>query len=154
MTAPLDKLHDFYQPPPPSWRPQTIGWYAVFAIAALLVLWFAGHLIRRWIADRYRREALHELAQVRPEQLSELLKRTALSLWPSESVASLSGDAWLKFLDESAHSNLFQSAPASLLEEIALRPVSLSSEEESALRNAAATWIRKHRRPGRQHVQA
>jgi len=154
MTAPLDKLHDFYQPPPPSWRPQTIGWYAVFAIAALLLLWLAVHLIRRWIADRYRREALHELAQARPEQLSELLKRTALSLWPREKVASLSGDAWLKFLDGSARNDLFQSAPASLLEEIALRPVSLSSEDESAVRKAAATWIRKHRKPGRPHGQA
>jgi hypothetical protein len=153
MTAPLDKLHDFYQPALPSWRPQTIGWYVVFGIAALLLLWLAVHIIRRWLADRYRREALRELAQTRPEELSELLKRTALSLWPREAVASLSGEAWLRFLDESARSELFQSAPASLLEEIALRPVSLSSEDESALRNAAALWIRKHRRSGgRPHV--
>jgi Domain of unknown function (DUF4381) len=154
MTAPLDKLHDFYQPPPPSWRPQTIGWYVVFAIAALLLLWLVVHLIRRWIADRYRREALHELAHARPEQLSELLKRTALSGWPREKVASLSGATWLKFLDDSAHIALFQRAPASMLEEIALRHVSLSTEDESALRQAAATWIRMHRRPGRPHVQA
>jgi hypothetical protein len=154
MTAPLDKLHDFYQPPPPSWRPQTIGWYVVFAIAALLLLWLAVYLIRQWLANRYRREALHELAQAKPEQFSELLKRTALSLWPREKVASLSGDAWLKFLDNSARSDLFQSAPASLLEEIALRPISLSTEEESALRKAVATWIGKHRKPGKPHVQA
>ncbi len=153
MTAPLDKLHDFCQPPPPSWRPQTIGWYVVFAIAALLVLWLAMHLVRRWLANRYRREALHELAQARPEQLSELLKRTALSAWSREKVASLSGAAWLKFLDDSARSHLFQSTPAGLLEEIALRPVSLSTEDESAVRKAAATWIKKHRKPGRQHVQ-
>jgi hypothetical protein len=57
MRAPLDNLHDFYQPPPPSWRPQTIGWFVVFAIAALLVLWLVVHLFRRWRANRYRREA-------------------------------------------------------------------------------------------------
>jgi hypothetical protein len=74
MTAPLDKLHDFYQPSPPSWRPQTIGWYVVFAIAALLLLWLVIHLVRRWIANRYRREAMRELAHARPEQLSALLK--------------------------------------------------------------------------------
>ena len=92
MTAPLDKLHDFYQPPPPSWRPQTIGWYVVFAIAALLLLWLVVHLMRRWIANRYRREAMRELVSANPEQLSELLKRTALSAWPREKVAALSGE--------------------------------------------------------------
>ena len=43
-TAPntaLDKLHDYYQPAPPTWTPQTIGWYVLFGIVALLLLWFA-----------------------------------------------------------------------------------------------------------------
>jgi hypothetical protein len=145
MNPPLEKLHDFYQPSPPSWRPQTIGWYVVFAIVFLLLLWLAAHLIRRWIADRYRREALRELVFTRPEHLSELLKRTALSAWPREKVAALSGEDWLRFLDGSAQSDLFQSAPANRLEEVALNPIPVSSEEEAALRDAAATWIRSHR---------
>ena len=148
MTAPLDRLHDFYQPPPPSWLPQTIGWYVVFTIAALLFLWFVVHGVRRWIANRYRREAIRELALARPEEMSELLKRTALSAWPRESVAALSGQAWLKFLDDSARSQLFQTAPANRLEDLALAPTPISHEDEAALRTAAATWIRRH------HVQA
>jgi Domain of unknown function (DUF4381) len=148
MRVPLDKLNDFYQPPPPSWRPQTVGWYVVFAIATILLLWLAVHLIRRWIADRYRRAAIRELASARPEHLSELLKRTALSAWPREKVAALSGEAWLKFLDDSAGGDTFQRAPANLLEDLALNPAPLSHEDEAALRDAAATWIRRH------HVQA
>lgn len=145
MTAPLDKLHDFYQPPPPAWTPQTIGWYAVFAIAGLLVLWMAIHFIRKWFARGYRREALRELALSPPNQFSTLLKRTALAAWPREKVASLNGAAWLDFLDRSVSGSLFQRAPGNCIEEIALRNITLSVEDEQELRRLAAEWIRRHR---------
>jgi hypothetical protein len=157
MRAPLENLHDFYQPPPPSWRPQTIGWYVVFAIVALLLLWLAVHLFRRWRLNRYRREALKELTQVDANELSALLKRTALSVWPREEVASLSGAAWLTFLGNSARKPLFENAPANRIEEVAFSVTPLSGEDESALRKAAASWIRQHKPPyqqGRSHVSA
>jgi Domain of unknown function (DUF4381) len=145
MIAPLDKLHDFYQPPPPSWRPQTPTWYALFAIIALLLLWFIIREIKKWIANRYRREALRGLAALPPERFSELLKRTALSAWPREKVAPLSGQPWLNFLDTSAPGDLFHHAPADRIEEIALRSEKLSTEDERSLRETIATWIRRHR---------
>ena len=145
MTAPLDKLHDFYQPPPPAWTPQTIGWYVVFAILALLVIWMTIHSLCRWLANRYRREALRELALLQPEQFSTLLKRTALSAWPREKVASLSGEAWINFLNESAKNNSFHQIPGNRIEEIALRSQTLSSEDEQTLRKITAEWIRRHR---------
>jgi hypothetical protein len=145
MSAPLDNLHDFYQPPPPAWTPQTIGWYVLFAVAGLLVLWMIVHLVRRWFADRYRREALRELALLQPEQFSALLKRTALAVWPREQVASLSGEAWLAFLNRSADGNLFHLAPADCIEEMAFRSVNLSREDELSLRQATSQWIRRHR---------
>ena len=74
MSGPLDKLHDFYQPLPPAWTPQTIGWYVLFAVAGLVVLWLVVHTVRRWFRNRYRREALHELALLPAEQFSTLLK--------------------------------------------------------------------------------
>ena len=145
MSAPLDKLHDFYQPPPPPWTPQTIGWYAVFAIAGLLLLWAVVHGVRRWTANRYRREALRELAHTPADGTSALLKRAALSAWPREKVAPLSGDAWLSFLSVTSGEESFQRTPANRMEEIALRPSALSSEEEAALRRVAGNWIRRHR---------
>jgi len=145
MTAPLDKLHDFYQPPPPAWTPQTIGWYVVFAIAGLLVVWMIVHNIRRWFTNRYRREALRELVVLTPDQFSSLLKRTALATWPREKVASLSGDSWLSFLSETGGNSLFQHAPGNRIEEVALRPTTISSEDEEQLRKLTAEWIRRHR---------
>jgi Domain of unknown function (DUF4381) len=145
MSAPLDGLHDFYQSPPPAWTPQTVGWYVLFAITGLFIIWLAVHFITRWFANRYRREALRELALLEPNQFSELLKRTALAVWPRERVASLSGDSWLMFLNESAGDDAFHHSPANRIEEIALRPEPLTSEDEHALRAAVAAWIRGHR---------
>ena len=145
MSAPLYKLHDFYQPPPPSWIPQTIGWYVVFAIAGIGILLLAIHSLRRWLGNRYRREALRELALLPPEQFSTLLKRTALTVWPRDKVASLSGEAWLRFLNSTADGDLFQRAPGNSIEELALRSMTVSGDDEQELRKIAAAWIRRHR---------
>ena len=144
-TAALDKLHDYYRPAPPAWTPQTVGWYLVFTIIAILLLWFVIHTIRRWLANRYRREALRELAIATPDQFSVLLKRTALAAWPREKVASLSGDAWLQFLGDAATTESFQSAPGNRIEELALYGDVTSAGDEQALRAIAAEWIRRHR---------
>jgi hypothetical protein len=145
VTAQLNKLHDFYQPPPPPWVPQTIGWYIIFAIVGILLLWAVVHFIRSWIANRYRREALRELALTPADGISALLKRAALSAWPRESVAPLSGNAWLSFLSTTAGDDSFRHIPGNRLEEIALTPSSLSAEDEDALRRIASHWIRRHR---------
>ena len=145
MTAPLDRLHDFYQPAPPAWTPHTIGWYCLFAIAGMLTLWLAIRGARRWLHNRYRRRALRELALLPPEQFSTLLKRTALAAWPREKIASLTGDAWLNFLNQTAENGGFQRAPGNRIEEISFRPMALSHDDEQALRTVAAAWIRRHR---------
>lgn len=145
MTAPMDKLHDFYQPPAPPWTPQTVGWCVVFAIIGLLLLWCVVHLIRRWNANLYRREALRELTQTPADGISALLKRSALSAWPRERVAPLSGEAWLSFLSTTSGDHSFQRSPGNRLEEIALRPAAVSAEDEEGLRRIAAHWIRRHR---------
>lgn len=144
MSTPLDRLHNFSQPPP-AWTPQTIGWYVLFAIAGIFVLWIAVHAIRRWFANRYRRAALRNLALLPPIQFSALLKSTALAVWPRERVASLTGMAWLEFLNKTGAGELFAAAPGNRIEEIALRPAALSSEDEQELRRLTAEWVRRHR---------
>jgi hypothetical protein len=108
-------------------------------------LWFAIQAIRRWRANRYRREALRELALAGPDQFSALLKRTALAAWPRGKVASLTGNAWLKFLSDAGATESFQSAPGNRIEELAFRAGPASVEDEQTLRAAVAEWIRRHR---------
>jgi Domain of unknown function (DUF4381) len=145
VTGPLDKLHDFYQPAPPSWMPQTIGWYVVFGLIGLFLLWMLIHYLRRWFANRYRRESLRELALLPPEQFSSLLKRTALTAWPREKVAALNGEAWINFLNTTVSGGLFDRSPGNRVEEAALRPITFSGDEEQELRKLTSDWIRRHR---------
>ena len=141
----LNKLHDFYQPPPPAWTPQTIGWYILFALAIITILWLMIRAVRRWAANRYRRESLRELVTLPMDQLSTLLKRTALVAWPRKQIASLNGPAWLQFLDASAGIDSFQRSPGDSIEDLALQPTVLSDADEQELRQLAAEWIRRHR---------
>jgi Domain of unknown function (DUF4381) len=141
----LDRLHGFNQPPPVPWTPQTLGWDIVFGILALLIVWLTIRKIRHWRQNRYRREALRELISTSPEQLSGLLKRTALAAWPREQVASLSGDKWIGFLAESSAMPAFRENPGRLIEQIAFASASLSSEDEVVLKDLSAQWIRRHR---------
>ena len=145
MTAPLDTLHGFYEPPPPSWTPQTVAWYCTFALAAIAATCALVWMIRKRIRDRYRREALHALETTRADGFSALLKRTALSAWPRDEVASLSGAAWLHFLDHAMTDSGFLVSPGNRVEAIAFGVADIPAEDEAALRQMTARWIRRHR---------
>jgi hypothetical protein len=140
----LSGLHDFVQPPSPSWMPQTIGWYVLFALLAALILFFTAGAIRHWWKNRYRREALRELQTAPLTQLSEILKRTALLTWPRAKVASLTGKSWLDFLAGSSGIADFQSAPGDRIETSALSNTSLNQNDQQRLRQLASDWVKKH----------
>jgi hypothetical protein len=142
---PLDKLHDFYRPQPPSWAPQTLGWYIVFALLLLLAVWGAWHVFATWRRNRYRREALSELEHVEISALPALLKRTALAAWPRERVASLSGETWLRFLGEHGNDNTFSGGIGQRLLDLDYCGSQLEPAEETAVRESASKWIRRHR---------
>ena len=147
-SAGIERLHGFVQPPLPSWMPQTIGWYVVLALAAVILAWQALKWYRAWRKDRYRRQALAELVNTNPEQLSALLKRTALSAWPRNRIASLTGGEWLRFLNDSTDQPLFERPPANAIEDMAFGKTPLSSADVEELRRTSGEWIRRH------HVRA
>ena len=126
--------------------PQTAGWYVLFALLALAAGFQLIKWIREWKRNRYRRAALRELPHTRIEDLSALLKRTALAAWPREDVASLTGESWLQFLNRTADQPLFETNPGSEIEEVAVRESSLLNPQgEGELRQRAEAWIRRHR---------
>jgi hypothetical protein len=141
----LDHLHDFYQPPPPSWMPQTIGWYIVFGLLALLAVWAAWRMLMRWRHNRYRREALRELEHTEVSGIPVLLKRVALAAWPREQVAPLSGESWLQFLETHGGKGAFAKDTGRLLVELDYHQAAPTDADEHAIREAAGDWIRRHR---------
>jgi len=103
-------LRDIHLPEAISWWPPAPGWWMLLAlilVVILLVWWWQ----RRKAALRVRVAALAEWEQLmvtfQHEQnvsqlvqgLSVLLRRVSLSYYPREAVAGISGEAWLRYLD-------------------------------------------------------
>lgn len=154
----LAGLHDIVTPETVSYGPQTVGWYIVLAALLTVAGWLAVRAWRRARAERYRRLALGELAAIeaaagdparRSEALSALpalLKRAALARVPRERVASLSGDAWLAFLERTGPGAFTATASTRLAALSYARPDQPVSDDEcAALVTGARHWIRLHR---------
>lgn len=160
LAAALRGLADIALPPDVSMLPQTWAWAV---LAALLLLAIAAALWR-WLryreANRYRREALGELRRIEKDirtakgrgdalaALSALLKRTALAVWPRETVANLSGRGWTGFLDGHSGGPVFPAASAHFFEEAEYRGsaalASVPEAEAQAHLAAARHWIEAH----------
>ena len=104
----LNTLRDIHTPPPVSWWPPAPGWWLLLALV-LIALWTSWWV---WRARPWRRQALRELQELELEfgvtgdvakcvaQVSVLLRRVALSVRTPAASAALTGDAWLKYLDQ------------------------------------------------------
>jgi hypothetical protein len=124
-------LRDIHLPPPISWWPPAPGWWA---LAALL---FGSVILLAWLWRRHRKErivrnlALASLAAIedsqadaraRLQQLAIVMRRTCLSVYPRTAVAGLTGEAWLRFLDQPLGREAFTRGAGALLVDGAYRP--------------------------------
>jgi hypothetical protein len=157
----LNGLREITLPPPPSYRPQTIGWAILGGIALIALTLWSIQQYRRWHRNRYRRAALHRLTELEQlaqqsttrvaalRELSELLKRTALAAYPREQVAPLYGDDWLTFLDRTYNGNGFAQGDGRLLAQLAYQPSEslerLPADIIVGLFGNVRRWIRLHR---------
>ena len=108
---PLAELRDIHLPDAISWWPPAPGWWILALVIILLVSFAIVRQVRNYLHNRYRTEAVLVLdaawqqfqrdhnTQAYLWQLTELLKRTALTAYPDVPVSGLQGQQWLKFLD-------------------------------------------------------
>ena len=137
----LDQLAEPAAPPPVPLTPQTWGWAVLAALAAALVIWLIARAVRHYHANAYRRAALAELEACGndPAKVAAILRRAALAAWPRDRVASLTGDAWARFLHETGG---FAEEQGAVLRNAPWQPAPAPSP---ALRQAAEEWVRHHR---------
>ena len=105
-------LRDLHLPEPIDWWPLAPGWWLLIALALFGLGWL---LLLAWRKRRFnapRRYAIRALAEFEAEyltkrnpvalgrQVSLLLRRGMLAYAPRHEVAGLTGDSWLKWLDQ------------------------------------------------------
>lgn len=96
-------LEPLILPNAPDWFPLAWGWWAMLAAIVLFVL--GVYLYAKWRKKRLlaKKTALKLLTQsVTPHTPSfalEILRQAALSYFPREDIAPLTGMAWYEFLD-------------------------------------------------------
>ncbi|WP_392538341.1 DUF4381 domain-containing protein [Legionella sp. 227] len=155
-TDPLAQLKDIHLPTPIGWWPLAPGWYILMGLIlfiAILLAYSAYKRHRHALAKKHALLLLHEyLKNYEKEQnsslasahISELLRRVALVYYPRERVASLHGEEWLKFLNETSKGldfyvvkEMLLDAPFKTGETMDLKP----------LFTTAQLWIKQRRVP-------
>jgi hypothetical protein len=96
----------------------TLGWKVLFVIVFLTILFIAYKYYLKYKHNAYRREAIAEIqALIKNETESSsaliskimfLIKQTALQTYDRKTVASLEGEKWLDFLDNSLNKSFYK----------------------------------------------
>ena len=124
---PLVNLKDIHLPPPVSFWPPAPGWW-ILAVLLISFLFFGGvRFYRRHKKKKPKTEALRILKNlqilyensqdevVSLRNLSNLLRRTALTFYDNDEVASLQGSSWLEFLDKTGKTKEFSQGAGKVL---------------------------------------
>jgi hypothetical protein len=150
----LAALQELPLPNPVPYTPQTAGWWIVAALLLLLLAWGAWRWHKRRLANRYRVEALQELAEIErtlkqepaaASRLPALVKRVALVSAPRADAAALSGESWLQWLERTLPHAGFLDAPGRLLPQLAYgSPQAADPQTLKALLVLVRRWIKEH----------
>ncbi|MEN8201587.1 MAG: DUF4381 domain-containing protein [Bacteroidota bacterium] len=142
----------------PFWPPAP-GWYVLAGLLMLLLVFLATRWVVHRRRNRYRVTALQQLNEIErraggiPDQkellaLNSLLKKTALTVYPREEVASLTGKDWMAFLAENCRDAEPGDVVESLLTRATFQPpgeTKIDTGDWKALLFFSERWIRHHR---------
>jgi hypothetical protein len=148
-------LRDIHLPGAPSLWPPAPGWWVLAILLLALIAWGVRVLLRRRRIRQQRRQVLEALATLQsglagdrsPAQLAaigELLRRLALTRYPRTEVASLSGGAWLRFLDDTGGQGRFSDGPGQVFADGPYRrhlPPDLDTDDLAAL---VRDWVEQN----------
>lgn len=153
---PLAQLKDIHLPDPIGWWPLAPGWYVLVLIILALIIWVMSIGYKKRLHAKPKNQALELLAtykqqyekekntQVTSARISELIRRVALVYFPREQVASLHGETWISFLNNTSKGIDFTPVQSMLLdspfkpsETLDLNPLIVRTEE----------WVKQRRVP-------
>ncbi len=163
----LKGFNEISLPETVSWMPETIGWRFLVLFVFIFLCFSVYQSFVRWKKNRYRGAALLKLKSIEEswsaacnradeewlQLLSTVLKATALQAYPRKRVASLSGEAWVRFLnstERSSHRNpehhCFDAETSSILSvsQYQQRKITISDSVRLKLIQSSRKWIGSH----------
>ena len=154
----LNDLRDIALPEKISFWPPAMGFWILLGLVMIVLSYIALKKYKDWSMNAYRRAGLILLKELGDnfsvdnqeatvENISLILKRVALVAYSREKVASLTGDAWLDFLNESYGGKEFLDHPAVLLKDASYHQRKENIVDENDVKKLlflAQTWITQH----------
>ena len=126
-------LRDLHLPELVGWWPLAPGWWVLIGLAVAGLAWLAYRSFKEWRRNAARRIALRELSRIQHDyqdgvdeislaiELSELLRRSMLAYAPRNEVAGLTGEGWLRWLDQGLDDRPFSQGSGKNLESLPYR---------------------------------
>jgi hypothetical protein len=138
----LDNLQDIVIPDAPPLWPPAPAVLVILGIATAALMVAGWQLIASWRHNAYRRAGLTLLREARTgHEVSVVLKRVALAVFPRGQVAALYGTTWLAFLNRTCACTRFSDSAV----------LQTDSQAHPELIASAGIWIRRHRLPDNPH---
>ena len=149
------QLRDIHLPAEPGWWPPAPGWWLVCAMVVAALVFLTILAVKRYRVGRARRRILSALAQLETDvaknaspdalaRISTMLRRIALTRYPRTKVAALTGDAWLRFLDESGGNGRFRKGPGRVLASGPYQRTLVADLDVAALSALVREWVAKN----------
>lgn len=144
-------LRDIHLPEAVSWWPPAIGWWLVAILLPLMtffLIWLYKYLTRKTaiktakkilaaIRQDEKRDNLRKLRDI-----SILIRRVAISLEPRKEAASLTGSAWLTYLDGSLKGAPFSQGVGRYLSDASYRKEAPTELDISQLIGLCEDWLK------------
>ncbi|WP_215224955.1 DUF4381 domain-containing protein [Echinicola shivajiensis] len=139
-----------YEPESVKFSFETVGWTIVGVILLLGVLVLMFIVVRRYIRNKYRREALKSIKSISGEEQRLLevfvvLKNTAMKTFGRKKVGGLYGHDWLAFLEKTGKQVKFLDREEEFLSAL-YKNALLSQEGKHKLLVNAEKWVKTHAR--------
>lgn len=139
----IDLLEPVTEPARPSLIPQTGGWILLLAVLLLALVWGGRKVALHRQKNAYRRFALDAVKSAGddPASLARILRITALTAYPRDQIAGLTGADWLAFLDKSGGVGGFSDGPGQTIAIAPYQDVPGTPELTALVRG----WIQHHK---------
>ncbi len=147
-------LGPIHEPLPVDFAFETVGWKVLAALIVVILVGTTYFVIRRYLANTYRRKALYRLSAIEKQFQAHhqvdtivetliLLKKISIKTYSRKSAAALHGAGWLDFLDSKAKRSRLSAYKDVVISALYKNEVSNAQEAEYFLAESRK-WIKNH----------